>query len=138
MSKRSHETSFETSQLENKPSLDTDGYESDFKPNVSPSKSKKVKTSPQKSKKSKGEGEVSSQTPFATIEIRAELIQKQVHNQWTAKEDAIYLEIVGSHLKTSIWQAIKADGRLVYRGSPGVKAHTIAAVSGRWSVMSRG
>lgn len=74
MSKRSHETSFETSQLENKPSLDTDGYESDFKSYVSPSKLKKAKTSPQKSKKSKGEGEVSSQTPFATIEIRAELI----------------------------------------------------------------
>jgi hypothetical protein len=123
-------TSSDSSQLDIKPSLDQEEYGSDFKPesDVSPSptepKKAKAKKSPNKS-----EGEVSTVVPVPINETHVEIAQKQVHSKWTAEEDAIYLEIVASHLKTSLWQAIKADGRLVHHGGPGIRAHTIAAVS---------
>lgn len=60
----------------------------------------------------------------------ADEIDTQVHNAWTTEEDAIFLEVVGSLLKSGIWPAVKEDGRLTHRGGTGVKAHCTALVRG--------
>lgn len=32
-------------------------------------------------------------------------------------------------VKAKMWEAVSIDGRLAYRGSPGIRAHVIAMVS---------
>lgn len=54
---------------------------------------------------------------------------------WTAEEDRIFLELVAEHVKSKMWEVVKADGRLAYRGGPGVRAHAIAMVSLHFRVL---
>ncbi|KAK1921415.1 hypothetical protein DB88DRAFT_513444 [Papiliotrema laurentii] len=42
---------------------------------------------------------------------------------WNAEEDAILVAILNDLIKSAIWPLIKADGRLVHRGSSGVQYH---------------
>ncbi|GFZ43876.1 hypothetical protein JCM24511_01596 [Saitozyma sp. JCM 24511] len=87
-------------------SLDTGTDLEDHQSSPSPKKTKK--TSPKKSGTAKG---------------------TQVHSAWTTEEDAIFLEVVGSLLKSGIWPAVKEDGRLTHRGGTGVKAHCTALMN---------
>lgn len=48
---------------------------------------------------------------------------------WTAEEEAIFLEVIEKLCATQLWAEIKKDGRLEYRGSPGIRAHYLAFVS---------
>jgi len=43
-------------------------------------------------------------------------------------EDEIFIEIMLKVTKAGIWDAIKDDGRLGYRGAPGISAHLTAIV----------
>ncbi|ORX36603.1 hypothetical protein BD324DRAFT_651092 [Kockovaella imperatae] len=53
---------------------------------------------------------------------------KTVIRKWTPQEDAIFIELAMQLLKTDMWKVIKEDGRLAYRGSPGITAHVKAMV----------
>jgi hypothetical protein len=43
-------------------------------------------------------------------------------------EEEIFLEIMSKLVKIGMWEAIKQDGRLAYRGGPGIHAHVAAIV----------
>ena len=43
-------------------------------------------------------------------------------------EDEIFIEIMSKVTKAGMWDAIKDDGRLGYRGAPGISAHLTAIV----------
>ena len=43
-------------------------------------------------------------------------------------EDEIFIEIMSKVTKAGMWYAIKDDGRLGYRGAPGISAHLTAIV----------
>jgi len=64
--------------------------------------------------------------------------QKQTRNRipWTAEEEAIYLQLMAEHLQATFWGKIKDDGRLVGRGSTGIKAHLGSVVSCIHLIMS--
>jgi hypothetical protein len=48
-------------------------------------------------------------------------------------EDAVFVELLDRLAKEQLWGIIRNDGRLVHRGSPGIRAHIIAMVSrARW------
>ena len=49
---------------------------------------------------------------------------------WTPVEDEIFLEIMSRLVKVRMWDAVKEDGRLGYRGGPGIAAHVTAVVRG--------
>jgi hypothetical protein len=54
-----------------------------------------------------------------------------VIQKWTPQEDAVLAELIDLALKTNIWEIVKDDGRLVYRGSNGVKKHVASLVCRR-------
>lgn len=41
----------------------------------------------------------------------------------------MFLEMIEAVAREHLWAKIKQDGRLEYRGNPGVRAHLIAVVS---------
>ncbi|KAH8079339.1 hypothetical protein HD553DRAFT_345679 [Filobasidium floriforme] len=47
---------------------------------------------------------------------------------WTNEEEAIFLELVKKAVTDNMWALAKADGRLVHRGSDGIKAHVKALI----------
>jgi len=51
------------------------------------------------------------------------------YQAWTNEEEAIFLELVKKAVTDNMWALAKADGRLVHRGSDGIKAHVKAMVS---------
>lgn len=53
----------------------------------------------------------------------------QSMNKWSEEEEQIFRGLVEQVLKEHLWQAVRADGRLVHRQSSGIKAHWIAMVS---------
>ena len=48
---------------------------------------------------------------------------------WTDEEEDIFLELVRKAVTDNMWALAKADGRLVHRGSDGIKAHVKALVN---------
>ncbi|GFZ43877.1 hypothetical protein JCM24511_01597 [Saitozyma sp. JCM 24511] len=53
---------------------------------------------------------------------------KREIRKWTASEDLVLAELIDSTLKNHIWETVKADGRLAYRGCDGVKKHVAGLV----------
>jgi hypothetical protein len=62
---------------------------------------------------------------------------KQIRSAWTDEEEAIFLDIFLAQMKdipSSMWQAVKEDGRLAYRGNMGIRSHCQAHVSDLYPV----
>ncbi|WWC62012.1 uncharacterized protein I303_104599 [Kwoniella dejecticola CBS 10117] len=53
---------------------------------------------------------------------------KYVKQNWTAQEDAIFVEMIEEVLKEGLYAKIKNDGRLQREG-PAVRAHLIAFIN---------
>ena len=100
---------------------DEDDYEKDIR---SPKKKMLVK----KSNKSSKAGLVSCSP--AEGGYQSKLIEREAPRKWTPVEDEIFLEIMSKLIKARMWDAVKEDGRLGYRGGPGIAAHVTAVVCG--------
>jgi len=57
------------------------------------------------------------------------VLPRSRHQEWTAEEDAIFLEVMEKMCVAGFWQEIKTDGRLAHRGAAGIRAHFLAFVS---------
>jgi len=55
-------------------------------------------------------------------------MKRETPRKWTPVEDEIFLEIMSKIVKARMWDAVKDDGRLGYRGCPGIAAHVTAVV----------
>jgi len=98
---------------------DEDDYEKDIK---SPKKKILVK----KSNKSSKTGSVSYSK--AKEGHQSKVMEREAPRKWTPVEDEIFLEIMSKLVKARMWDTVKEDGRLGYRGGPGIAAHVTAVV----------
>jgi hypothetical protein len=55
--------------------------------------------------------------------------QREAPRKWTPAEEKIFLEIMSKLVKSKMWDAVKDDGRLGYRGAQGIAAHVTSTVS---------
>ncbi|KAK4686719.1 hypothetical protein P7C73_g3400, partial [Tremellales sp. Uapishka_1] len=101
----------------------------DIKPTAFPSPPTSL--SPSSSKKQKGTPRTipPAKASPKTKKDAGPKAEKQAYNKWTEEEDKIFLDILFEDGKQMIWNSIKADGRLEYRGSAGVKAHFVAVMN---------
>jgi hypothetical protein len=56
-------------------------------------------------------------------------MKREAPRKWTPVEDEIFLHIMYKVVKARMWDAVKEDGRLGYRGAPGIAALVTAVVS---------
>jgi len=64
-------------------------------------------------------------------------MKRETPRKWTPVEDEIFLEIMSKVVKARMWDAVKEDGRLGYRGAPGIAAHVAAIVCDLYSATSK-
>jgi len=64
-------------------------------------------------------------------------MKRETPRKWTPVEDEIFLEIMSKVVKARLWDAVKDDGRLGYRGCPGIAAHVTAIVCDLYSAIQR-
>lgn len=55
--------------------------------------------------------------------------KREAPRVWTTVEDEIFYELMAKLVKAKMWEVIKEDGRLGYRGNQGIVAHVQATVS---------
>jgi len=107
-----------------KPDISDD--ENDKEDDYGDTKSIKKKNTAQKSKRSPIKaGQVSP----CIVSFQADE-QREAPRKWTPVEDEIFLKIMSKLVKARMWDAVKEDGRLGYRGAQGIAAHVTAIVRG--------
>jgi len=61
---------------------------------------------------------------------QSELMERDAPRKWTPVEDEDIVEMMSKLVKARMWDAVTEDGRLGYRGGPGIAAHVTAIVCG--------
>ncbi|RXK36001.1 hypothetical protein M231_06715 [Tremella mesenterica] len=96
-------------------------------PTIQNSSAKKKTSSPGKKPSTPSKKRAASSGPSeeGSAKKRKPQAAKRV---WTKEEDDIFAELIERVCSKHLWNEVKEDGRLEYRGGPGIRAHTIASL----------
>jgi hypothetical protein len=113
-----------SSEYELKPDIESDDEKDDNVKSKAPTKKAKAMKSPLKPKKDT----TPVCPPLHSVENVLTKKKREAPRPWTPAEDQIFIEIMSKCLKAGMWEAVKQDGRLGYRGGQGISAHLTSVV----------